>query len=206
MAVAFPSRRPSLNTIHPFKSGSLVSTGSPHSPAPSLRHGSPLPTIPARMPTTYDSRTLTGAGPSQPFPISPGQMMRSPSSPVAPLRPSPPFAPSSFDREKRFSASGIGSGAGSGALPSSGESASAAGEQGGAPRRKRYSSSFGHRYAAAGLAGSDGSAGSGEREGIGLGRERKDSERGGVSWRYAFISRSCFPTYLLPIATSRNLI
>ena len=58
----------------------------------------------------------------------------------------------------------------------------------GAPRRKRYSSSFGHRYtAAAGLAGSEGSAGSGEKDvdalsgGVGLGRERRESERGAVS-------------------------
>jgi autophagy-related protein 13 len=38
--------------------------------------------------------------------------------------------------------------------------------------RKRYSSSFGHRYAAAGSAGSEGSAGS---------AERREGERVGVS-------------------------
>lgn len=41
-------------------------------------------------------------------------------------------------------------------------------------RRKRYSSSFGYRYAQAGGPASDGSAGSSERE-------RKDGDRPGVS-------------------------
>ena len=92
--------------------------------------------------------------------------MRSPSSPVVLICPSPPFAPSSLEREKRF---GIGL---TGALPSFGESADQAGGTG-VPIRKRYSSSFGHRYTAAA-----GPAGSGEKDpgalssGVGLGRER----------------------------------
>jgi autophagy-related protein 13 len=55
--------------------------------------------------------------------------------------------------------------------------------------RKRYSSSFGHRYAASGGAGSDGSAGSSEkREGVGKGEERAGlgvgvvTERGSASF------------------------
>ena len=107
--------------------------------------------------------------------------MRSPSSPVVLMCPSPPFAPSSLERKKRF---GIGL---TGALPSFGESTDQAGGAG-APIRKRYSSSFGHRYtAAAGSAGSEGSAGSGEKDPgalsgrVGLGRERQESEHGAVS-------------------------
>jgi autophagy-related protein 13 len=77
-------------------------------------------------------------------------------------RPSPPFAPSSLSDRK---------------------SAEGDGEQRESPRlgqRKRYSSSFSHRYNNSGGAGSEGSAGSGGE------RERRDSERVGVSVLLAF--------------------
>lgn len=62
------------------------------------------------------------------------------------------------------------------------------------PARKRWSSSFSHRYNKSGGAGSEGSAGSGERE-------RKESERVGVS-----MNSHCYHfrggTHLAPSMTS----
>ncbi|KIJ60811.1 hypothetical protein HYDPIDRAFT_97800 [Hydnomerulius pinastri MD-312] len=131
-----PIRRPNINPVHPFKSSTL-SSGSPsiHSPSPSLRQPSPLSTGTA-LPTL----------PGRPTQTSPNSS-RVPPSPIGITRPSPPFAPSSLgDRRSLASAEG-------------GESSP------GHPPRKRYSSSFGHRYAASGGGGSEGSPGStGERK------------------------------------------
>ena len=128
-----PIRRPSINAIHPFKSATLSSGGSPslHSPSgasSSLRH-SPLsgstggPSLPSRppVPSSPSSRPPLSLSPSTRTPLSPTYPPPpSPMSIRAPsTRPSPPT-----DR------------------PLQG---------------KRYSSSFGHRYAASGGAGSDGS-------------------------------------------------
>ncbi|KAF9219119.1 hypothetical protein BS17DRAFT_438351 [Gyrodon lividus] len=135
-----PIRRPSINPVHPFKSSTL-SSGSPsiHSPSPSLRQPSPL----------ASGAALPGL-PSRPTQTSPNSS-RVPPSPIGVSRPSPPFAPSSLgDRRSLASAEG--------------EDTSPR-----LPPRKRYSSSFGHRYAGSGGATSDGSAGSAG--------ERKDSER-----------------------------
>ncbi|KIJ16059.1 hypothetical protein PAXINDRAFT_168678 [Paxillus involutus ATCC 200175] len=135
-----PIRRPNINPVHPFKSSTL-SSGSPsiHSPSPSLRQPSPL----------TSGAALPGL-PSRPTQTSPNSS-RVPPSPIGVSRPSPPFAPSSLgDRRSLASAEG--------------EDTSPR-----IPTRKRYSSSFGHRYAASGGAASDGSPGSGG--------ERKDGSR-----------------------------
>ncbi|KAF8873817.1 autophagy-related protein 13-domain-containing protein [Infundibulicybe gibba] len=108
-----PIRRPHLNPVHPFKSNTLSSGSSLHSPSPSLRQASPLSSV--GIPS-LSSRPIPSA--SQPHPA-----------------PSPPFAPSSLGGRSNVSAEG-----------------------------KRYSSSFGHRYAASGGAGSEGSAGSADRK------------------------------------------
>lgn len=139
--------------IQPFKSGAL-SSGSPslHSPSPSLRQQSPLtsggttgPNLPSRPPHS----PIASRPP--PSPISIGGKVPLPSTPH---RPSPPFAPSSLgDRRSLASAEGVLSGTPADSSPSSRRSGG-----------KRYSSSFGHRYAATGGAGSEGSAGSGARE------------------------------------------
>lgn len=142
-----PIRRPSINPVHPFKSSTLSSGSatSHHSPSPSLRQASPLATV---------------GLPSRPLQTSPTSS-RVPPSPIGiGNRPSPPFPPSSLG-ERRSPASGDGDDPSRSQVP--------------VPVRKRYSSSFGHRYAATGGAGSDGSAGSGER---------RDGERVGVSHRY----------------------
>ncbi|KII85697.1 hypothetical protein PLICRDRAFT_45046 [Plicaturopsis crispa FD-325 SS-3] len=118
-------RRPNLNVVHPFKSSTLSSSPSLHSPSPSLRQPSPLSSIPPR--------------PAQGSPNS----SRVPPSPMRPSPPtSVPFAPSSLgDRRSITSAE----------------------DEPKMPPRKRYSSSFGHRYANSGGAASQGSDGSGER-------------------------------------------
>ncbi|KAG6371055.1 autophagy-related protein 13-domain-containing protein [Boletus reticuloceps] len=139
-----PIRRPNINHVHPFKSSTL-SSGSPsiHSPSPSLRQPSPLA-----------SGVALPSLPSRPTQTSPNSS-RVPPSPIGVNRPSPPFAASSLgDRRSLASAEGEDS---SPRLPP----------------RKRYSSSFGHRYATSGGATSDGSPGS-----I-TGAERKDGERSG---------------------------
>ncbi|KAH9006509.1 hypothetical protein EDB86DRAFT_739564 [Lactarius hatsudake] len=147
-----PIRRPQLNPLNPFKASTL-SSGSPslHSPSPSLRQASPLP---ARGPGP-------AAAPSSPrVPPSPSSYGRLSSSPIAPLRPSPPFQPGSLgDRRSLNSTDGGGSGSMGG---------------GGGETRKRYSSSFGHRYKDSMGGASEVSAGSADR------RER-ESDKGGVS-------------------------
>ncbi|KAF9238206.1 hypothetical protein BU15DRAFT_47979 [Melanogaster broomeanus] len=142
-----PIRKPHINHINPFKSSTL-SSGSPsiHSPSPSHRQPSPLATGTA-LPSLPSRPTQTSPNSSrvQPPPISP----------IVMSRPSPPFAPSSLgDRRSLASAEG--------------EDTSPR-----LPTRKRYSSSFGHRYAASGGAASDGSPGSGG--------ERKDGDKAGGS-------------------------
>jgi len=139
-----PIRRPNINPVHPFKSSTL-SSGSPsiHSPSPSLRQPSPLA-----------SGVVLPSLPSRPTQTSPNSS-RVPPSPIGVNRPSPPFLASSLgDRRSLASAEGEDS---SPRLPP----------------RKRYSSSFGHRYATSGGATSDGSPGST------TGAERKDGERSG---------------------------
>ncbi|KIK78786.1 hypothetical protein PAXRUDRAFT_834443 [Paxillus rubicundulus Ve08.2h10] len=133
-----PIRRPNINPVHPFKSSTL-SSGSPsiHSPSPSLRQPSPL----------TSGATLPGL-PSRPTQTSPNSS-RVPPSPIGVSRPSPPFAPSSLGDRRSLAST-------------EGEDTSPR-----IPTRKRYSSSFGHRYAASGGAASDGSPSSGG--------ERKDS-------------------------------
>ncbi|TCD69595.1 hypothetical protein EIP91_007017 [Steccherinum ochraceum] len=149
-AGALPIRRPPLNPVHPFKSSTL-SSGSPsmHSPSPSLRHNSPLssgPSLPSRP--THSPKASRGQPPS---PIGAGAKLPSP---IVPHRPSPPFAPSSLgDRRSLASAENV---AVSG-TPNSDASPK--------PANKRYSSTFGHRYAASGGAGSEGSASSTARDG-----------------------------------------
>ncbi|KAI0916135.1 hypothetical protein AcW1_010009 [Taiwanofungus camphoratus] len=147
-----PIRRSPMS-IHPFKSSTL-SSGSPslHSPSPSLRQHSPLSSVPGGGPSlpsrpAHTSPTSSRAG----VPALPGAN-RVPSSPVTPFRPSPPFAPSSLgDRRSVVSTEGVSGGTGEVSLRMT--------------SGKRYSSSFGHRYAATGGMGSEGSAGSGAREG-----------------------------------------
>jgi autophagy-related protein 13 len=148
---SLPIRRPHINPVHPFKASTL-SSGSPshHSSSTSLRQPSPLsslglPSLPSRPIQTQPQMSPTSA--------------RLP--PLVGSRPSPPFTPSSLgDRRSLTSAEGDRD------------------REDGSPRallgqgRKRYSSSFGHRYAASLGAGSEGSAGSGER---------REGERVGVS-------------------------
>ncbi|KAF8273506.1 autophagy-related protein 13-domain-containing protein [Lactarius quietus] len=90
----------------------------------SFTQASPLP---ARGPSA-------AAAPSSPrVPPSPTGYGRLSSSPIVPLRPSPPFHPGSLgDRRSLNSTDGGGSGS--------------MGGGGGGESRKRYSSSFGHRY------------------------------------------------------------
>lgn len=146
-----PIRRPQLNPLNPFKASTL-SSGSPslHSPSPSLRQASPLP---ARGP----GAAVVPSSPRVP-PPSPSSYGRLSSSPIAPLRPSPPFQPGSLgDRRSLNSTDGGGSGSMGG---------------GGGEARKRYSSSFGHRYKDSVGGASEVSTGSADR------RER-ESDKGG---------------------------
>ncbi|KAJ3486366.1 hypothetical protein NLI96_g4280 [Meripilus lineatus] len=146
-----PIRRPPPQ-VHPFKSSTL-SSGSPslHSPSPSLRH-SPLsagigPSLPSRPPHS----PISTRGPNPPSPIGSG-------APIPVLRPSPTLPPSSLgDRRSFVSAEGV--------LTSPPALIPGPGDGSPKPSGKRYSSSFGHRYAASGGAGSEGSAGSGVKEG-----------------------------------------
>ncbi|KAI0300501.1 hypothetical protein B0F90DRAFT_419248 [Multifurca ochricompacta] len=147
-----PIRRPQLNPLNPFKASTL-SSGSPslHSPSPSLRQASPLPSRGPGVP----------AVPSSPrIPPSPSSYSRLSSSPIAPLRPSPPFQPGSLgDRRSVNSTDGGGSG-------------SVGGGGGSGDGRKRYSSSFGHRYKDSLGGASEVSAGSTDRK-------ERESDKGG---------------------------
>ncbi|KAL5505015.1 ATG13 [Sanghuangporus vaninii] len=162
-------------TVSPFKSGTL-SSGSPslYSNSPSLRHASPLagPSLPAApagrsstavSPSPTSTRATGGRGDAAAGPSSPITAYRAGSSPVLPLRPSPPtpFAPSSLG-ERRYTPSPAAPSPSAEIVTSGTEPLAAP------PRRKRYSSSFGYRY---GAAGSEGSAGSGDKG--------KDPERPG---------------------------
>ncbi|TFK63743.1 hypothetical protein BDN72DRAFT_301732 [Pluteus cervinus] len=143
-----PIRRPHISGgVNPFKSNTLSSPSSLHSSSP---RGSPLGGI-----TTTPNIGSTGrASPAPRVPHSPIGLGIG--SPATSNRPSPPFTPSSLgDRRSNASAEGGEEGM-MGARP--------------VPARKRYSSSFGHRYAPAGSPasgtgvagpGSEGSAGSG---------------------------------------------
>lgn len=151
-----PIRRPQLNPLNPFKASTL-SSGSPslHSPTPSLRQASPLPSRGPGPPSAIPS--------SPRVPPSPSSYSRVSSSPIAPLRPSPPFQPGSLgDRRSLNSADGGASGSMGG---------------GGGEGRKRYSSSFGHRYKDSLGGASEVSAGSGERK-------ERESDKGGVSFGF----------------------
>ncbi|KAI3607789.1 autophagy protein [Moniliophthora roreri] len=186
-------RRPGLNPVNPFKSGTLSErtgtgntsqmpsgtgtlglgggfgvagggvSGSPSSFSSSSRNQPPgggasaspmsstglpsLPNFPRAGPpgSTAPHSPIIGSGAGAGTGTSYGS--------AAGVRPSPPFAPSSLgDRRSLASAEGAGSvsstGGGGAEIP--------------VPTRKRYSSSFGHRYSAgAGTAGSAGSGGSG---------------------------------------------
>ncbi|EIW75418.1 hypothetical protein CONPUDRAFT_169288 [Coniophora puteana RWD-64-598 SS2] len=164
-----PIRRPGLSPVNPFKSGTL-SSGSPslHSPSPSLRQSSPLA---AGLPSRAGGAGLVGQGPTSPaastFSNFPTVSSATPGTGVGAgagtgtgtgtgtgavmipsslgNRPSPPFAPSSLGARSTASAEG-----GEGGVQGAGA---------GVPARKRYSSSFGHRYAGSGA--SNVSAGSG---------------------------------------------
>ncbi|KAF8652150.1 hypothetical protein AX16_004536 [Volvariella volvacea WC 439] len=155
-----PIRRSHLNPVNPFKSNTLSSPSSLHSvnapsPAPSVRGGSPLtvgvtagtPGSPAIPRPTPSPTTRPSSGLGIPIPPVPGTM-----------RQSPPFGlsqgtPSSLG-ERRSLRSGEGVTAGS---PSPGEESQSpsSNPSGGLlpsparslSQRKRYSSSFGHRYA-----------------------------------------------------------
>ncbi|TFK50373.1 hypothetical protein OE88DRAFT_1660710 [Heliocybe sulcata] len=136
-----PIRRPPM--VNPFKSSTLSSSPSLHSPTPSLRQHSPLsgvggPSLPSR-PSNTTSPTSSRV---PALPISSSN--RTPGSPILPLRPSPTFTPSGLSTERRSH---------------EGDPYPLAGNL---PARKRYSSSFSHRYALS--VGSDGSTGSGDRE------------------------------------------
>ncbi|EAU86589.2 hypothetical protein CC1G_07785 [Coprinopsis cinerea okayama7 len=158
-----PIRRPSINPVHPFKSNT-VSSASGSSPSLSIRQagitsGSPL------------STGITGSH-SRSSSIS-GVTSRPPPSPIgiglpggADSRPSPPlshFSPSSLDVVKRPGTSGSAGSAGSGERDrrvSLGVGASPDDGRVAVPPRKRYSSSFGHRFT-----NSVGSTGGGSAEG-----------------------------------------
>ncbi|KAI0746825.1 autophagy-related protein 13-domain-containing protein [Daedaleopsis nitida] len=122
-ASGVPIRRP-ITAVNAFKS-STISSGSPslHSPSPSLRQQSPLS---AGTGPSLPSRPAQSPTSSR-VPPSPTSGSNFPSSPVIPFRPSPPFGIS--------------------ASPSLAPTGSSPRTQG-----KRYSSSFGQRYATPGSA------------------------------------------------------
>lgn len=150
------ARRPNI-----FKSSTLSSATSPSLPSQpsSLRHNSPLsgPSLPSRpLPQLQMGSQRSPSMQAVPLPS-----VRTLSSPVSAIaKNSPPFLPSSLSKteERRSLDSGVGGG-----IPN--------------PRAggKRYSSSFGYRYAANTGTGSDGSPSSVP--------ERKEIERPSVSDR-----------------------
>ena len=150
------ARRPNI-----FKSSALSNATSPSLPSQpsSLRHNSPLsgPSLPSR--TLPQLQVGSQKSPSwQPIPLPSTRTLSSPVSAIA--KHSPPFQPSSLTKaEERRSLDGGGGG----------------GIQNPATHRKRYSSSFGYRYAVNTGAGNDGSPGSGP--------ERKEIDRPSVSNR-----------------------
>ncbi|KZV81704.1 hypothetical protein EXIGLDRAFT_730747, partial [Exidia glandulosa HHB12029] len=144
--VSFPAgsvRRPSINTIHPFKSSTL--SGSLHSPSPaqSLRTQSPLTTIAGSSIARASPLPLTTSAMPRPisFPAASGMsgIVGSPSSmsPVgagAMTRPSPPYTPSSLLERRSIGAGSASGGSDPSTSVAPGTSA------------KRYSSTFGHRF------------------------------------------------------------
>jgi len=148
------ARRPNI-----FKSSTLSNATSPSLPSqtPSLRHNSPLsgPSLPSR-PLPQLQIGSRGSPSLQPVPLPYVRTLSSPVSAIA--KNSPPFLPSSVGKteERRSLDGGVGGG-----IPN--------------PRAsgRRYSSSFGYRYAANTGAGSDGSPSSVP--------ERKEIERPSVS-------------------------
>jgi len=148
------ARRPNI-----FKSSTLSNATSPSLPSqpPSLRHNSPLsgPSLPSR-PLPQLQIGSRGSPSMQPIPLPSVRTLSSPVSAIA--KHSPPFLPSSLTKteERRSLDGGVGGG-----IPNPPTS------------RRRYSSSFGYRYAANISAGSDGSPSSGT--------ERKEIERPSVS-------------------------
>ncbi|TFK37873.1 autophagy-related protein 13-domain-containing protein [Crucibulum laeve] len=159
-----PIRRPNINPVHPFKSNTL-SSASGSSPSLSIRQapfasGSPLSNPAGGVPSSSLARQ------HQPSGSTSSNTSRIPLSPVgggfpfASSRPSPPtFAPSSLgDRRPGTSGSG-GSGERDRRVSMTDGGGGGGGTEEGSramPSRKRYSSSFGHRYV-----GSVGSTGSG---------------------------------------------
>ncbi|KAF9261641.1 hypothetical protein L218DRAFT_905029 [Marasmius fiardii PR-910] len=178
-------RRPGLSPVNPFKSGTLVdrtggnsssslglvgTSGSPSSFSSSLRNqvgavgSSPmsstgLPSLPNFPRVSGPGSSASGSGTGSAIvglpshsPV-PGSSFGSGVG-VGGSRPSPPFTPSSLG--DRSGGGGVGAGS----------SSSGGGGTGGeipvpVPTRKRYSSSFGHRYSSVGSTGSGGSVGSG---------------------------------------------
>ena len=156
------ARRPNI-----FKSSALSNATSPSlsSQPPSLRHNSPLsgPSLPAR--TLPQLQINSQKSPSlQSVPLPSTRTLSSPVSAAAKF--SPPFQPSSLTKAEERRSLDIGVISGIPNPPAT---------------RKRYSSSFGHRYAVNPGTGSDGSPGSGP--------ERKEIERPSVGDRIsAFFS------------------
>uniref|UniRef100_A0A8H7XL66 Autophagy-related protein 13 n=1 Tax=Psilocybe cubensis TaxID=181762 RepID=A0A8H7XL66_PSICU len=158
---ALPIRRPNIGQVHPFKSNTF-SSNSGSSPSLSIRQGAGGSGSPAGGPSVLSGATHSPIG-------NPARLPPSPMS-TGFVYPSPPagattFAPSSLgdrrpgtsgsgasserDRDRRMSVNSFGQGSGIGmAGGGNGEV-----EEGRAPvpvpmpTRKRYSSSFGHRYA-----------------------------------------------------------
>lgn len=171
-------------TVNAFKSSTLLSSSpSMYSQSPTFRQGSPatgptlpsappiFPTRPNMPPSPTSSRSMafrsSEIGVSSPL-ASAGEKssgiaaLYTGSSPVLPLRPSPPtpFAPSSLGERRPIS------------IASTSQEAPQTTQPLSAPPRKRYSSSFGYRR---GVAGSDGSGGS-----VDKGKEPERVEVGAV--------------------------
>ncbi|KAL0567159.1 autophagy protein 13 [Marasmius crinis-equi] len=182
-------RRPGLSPVNPFKSNTVMdraatstsalglvgTSGSPSSFSSSLRNqvgavgASPMSST--GLPSLPNFPRVSGPGSASGSGTGSGIVALPPHSPAAGSsfgsgtgvggsRPSPPFAPSSLgDRS--------GGGVGAGSVSSVTGGGGAAGEIPVPTTRKRYSSSFGHRYSSVGSAGSGGSGGSGAVAGSG---------------------------------------
>ncbi|KLO18289.1 hypothetical protein SCHPADRAFT_993713 [Schizopora paradoxa] len=180
-------RRPSMNVINPFKSSTLVNTGSPSSA--SLRQtGSPLagPSLPSARGLTFPSMGSPGQSSSSGIaafrsPSSPG--FKSPLAIPTPssLRGSPPIAGSGIAQERRMPLS-TSPGSASASSVSGSSHVATGSTAAGVPVRRRYSSQLSHRYdrekAGSEGASSGGSAGAGSVvDKVKAARERKDSSR-----------------------------
>lgn len=164
------ARRPNI-----FKSSTLSNATSPSLPSQpsSLRHNSPLsgPSLPSR--TLPQLQIGSYKSPSfQPIPLPSTRTLSSPVSAIA--KHSPPFQPSSLTKAEERRSLDIGVGGGIPHPPTT---------------RKRYSSSFGHRYSVTTGAGNGGSPGSGT--------ERKEIERPSVSNKRSWFL-SCQDVYAFP--------